>query len=89
MTDGSGLQGRQERSPPQARQEAQGSRPAPEGGTEEVAYLAERTAAQDRKIELSMMRKRGFAPTGDPQDRNLMGGVAQTRTDNQYNPRRW
>lgn len=89
MSDGSGLQGRQEGSPPQAREEAEGPGAQEKGGAAVDAYLAERAAAQQRKIELSMQRKRGLAPSSDPQDRAMMGVGGQERTDNRYNPFRW
>lgn len=89
MTDGSRIPGRPKEASPQARQESQASGAKQEGESEEVdPYVAERTSAQSRKIDLSMARKAGYAPSADPQDK-AMQGSEQRRTDNRYNPRKW
>ena len=55
---------------------------------EEARYVAEREAAQRRKIQLSMARRKGELPASTPRDRALMDPDPQ-QSARGFDPRRW
>lgn len=53
----------------------------------EETYMRQRAAAQARKIQLSMDRKRGRVTGRSPRDRALMSETVEVESE--YDPKRW